>query len=57
MVVVLLASGAAMTVNLAAYLASGQYLLLCIGAVMLALEVWVVLEAVVAMRRPVAQPA
>ena len=51
MVIVLLVACAAMTINLMHYLAQGNYLLLVIGALMLALEVWVVIEGIAAMRR------
>ncbi len=51
MVFVLLVSGLSMGINLANYLAEGNYLLLVIGGIILALEVWVVLEGILAIRR------
>ncbi len=51
MALVLLVAGAALTVNLAEYWASGRYLLLALGLILLALELWVILEGIGAARR------
>lgn len=50
MVVVLLVSFVAMAFNVAQYVSQGNWLLTLLGSVMLALEVWVVLEGVAAVR-------
>ncbi len=51
MLAVISVAGIAMASNLARYLETGNYLLATIGAVILALEVWVVLEGVMAMSK------
>lgn len=51
MLFVLIVSSGSMVGNLAEYLQAGNYLLLVIGGIILGLEVWVVLEAVAAVRR------
>jgi carbon starvation protein len=51
MLFVLGTAGLSMAVNLAGYLATGNYLLLVVGAIILALEVWVALEGILALRR------
>ncbi len=51
MLFVLAVSGLSMSMNLASYLSDGNYLLLVIGGIILALEVWVVLEGILAIRR------
>jgi len=51
MLFVLLVSALSMIMNLSTYLAQGNYLLLVIGGIILALEVWVVLEGALAIRR------
>ena len=45
MVIVLALAGLAMLLNLGDFIAKGNYLLACIGTIILALEVWVVIEA------------
>jgi carbon starvation protein len=50
MILVLAFSGISMSLNLATYLASGNYLLLVTGGTILALECWIVLEAIGAVR-------
>jgi len=50
-VFVLLISGGSLLANMARYLRSGDYLLLVVGAVILALQGWVVAEALRAIRR------
>jgi carbon starvation protein len=40
-----------MVVNLSRYLADGNYLLLVVGSLILALEIWVAMEGVLAVRR------
>jgi carbon starvation protein len=50
-------SGSSMALNLASYLADGNYLLLVTGAVILALQVWVILEGLLAVRRHRAVPS
>jgi carbon starvation protein len=51
LLIVLTVSGLAMATKLADFVHTGNYLLAVIGATILALEVWVVLEAVAAVRR------
>jgi carbon starvation protein len=51
MVAVLGIAGAAMVFNLGTYLHAGNDLLLGIGTLLLALEVWVIIEGVAALRR------
>lgn len=51
MVLVLIFSAVSMSLSLAEYLSKGDYLLLVAGGVVLALEVWIVLEATAALRR------
>lgn len=51
MVFVLLVSGFSMAGNLALYLEQGNYLLMVVGGVVLALEIWVVIEGILAVRR------
>ncbi|MGB0955190.1 MAG: carbon starvation protein A [Panacagrimonas sp.] len=51
MVLVLALAGFAMMLNLSEFVQKGNYLLACIGAIILALEVWVVIEAVGAVSR------
>jgi carbon starvation protein len=51
MLLVLAISGSSMALNLAAYMADSNYLLLVTGAVILALQVWVILEGLLAVRR------
>ena len=48
--IVMLVSGLAMALDLAKYLHAGNYLLASLGAVILALQVWVAFEAVAALR-------
>lgn len=51
MVLVLSISALSMALSLADYLAKGDYLLLVAGSLVLALEIWIVLEASAALRR------
>lgn len=51
MVFVLFTAGLSMAINLSTYLKDGNYLLLVVGSIILALEIWVALEGVLAMRR------
>lgn len=51
MVIVLVVSSSAMVVNLAMYLRKESYLLAVLGSIILALEVWVVIEGIGAVRR------
>ena len=51
MIFVLFTAGLSMAVNLSTYLADGNYLLLVVGSVILALEIWVAFEGVLAVRR------
>lgn len=51
MVLVLAFSGISMALNLGEYVRKGNYLLLVTGGLVLALECWIVLEAVAAVRR------
>ncbi len=50
-VIVVTISALAMMLNLSDFVQKGNYLLACIGAIILALQVWVVLEAVKAIAR------
>jgi carbon starvation protein len=52
--IVFLAAGGAMAIEIARFTGEGNYLLAALGAVILALEVWVVLEGTAAMRRAAA---
>lgn len=51
MAFVLVVSALSMGMNLVQYLSDGNYLLLVIGGIILALEFWVVLEGILAVRR------
>lgn len=51
MVLVLVVAGIAMATKLGQFIEAGDYLLAVIGSVVLALEVWVVLEGIVAIKR------
>jgi carbon starvation protein len=51
MIFVLFTAGLSMVVNLSRYLADGNYLLLVVGSLILALEIWVAMEGVLAVRR------
>lgn len=50
MIFVVLVAGASMAANIVGYLKEGNYLLLAVGSFVLALEVWVVLEGIRAVR-------
>ena len=52
MVLVMLVSSAAMLINLGQYIAQENYLLLAVSGLLLALQVWVVFEAIGALKRP-----
>ncbi len=51
MVIILALAGLAMLLNLGDFIAKGNYLLATIGAIILALEVWVVIEAIAAINK------
>jgi len=51
MVIVLVVAGIAMATKLGQFVDKGDYMLACIGTVVLALEVWVVLEGIASIRR------
>ncbi|MEM9493557.1 MAG: carbon starvation CstA 5TM domain-containing protein, partial [Myxococcota bacterium] len=51
MAVVLVVAGLAMALQLGQFVEQDKYLLAALGAIILALEAWVVLEAIAAVRR------
>ena len=51
MLAILVIAAVAMTVKLSVFIDNGKYFLACVGAIILALEVWVALEGAQAIAR------